>query len=172
MLTVKVGVDSLLHEGTRAEVDQLEIKGAQVHQEVLVLDVSMDDSLAVASDDGLDNLAEEVPRQLLFEHPLLGDEVEEVLAWSGLLHDIDEGVIALVEVDEADDSGYTLDLGQELELQWDSSSIKLQMIIDDHKYKVNKQQHKCCTSLLTTSQSVTLALATCLMATVLPSLIL
>ena len=41
------------------------------------------------------NLSEKVPRQLLLKHPLLGDEVEEVLAGVGPLHDDDEAVDSL-----------------------------------------------------------------------------
>ena len=115
LLTVKVGVDAVLQVGSRAKVDELELEGPEVDQEVLVLDVAVDDPLAVAGDHGLDHLPEEVPGHLLLEHPLLGDEVKEVLARGGLLHDVDEGVVALVEVEQADDARDGLDLGEQLQ---------------------------------------------------------
>ena len=48
------------------------------------------------------DLAEEVSGELLLEDPLLGDEVEEVLARLGTLHHDDEGVVPLKVVQEAD----------------------------------------------------------------------
>ena len=87
LLTVKVGVDAVLQVGSRAKVDELELEGPEVDQEVLVLDVAVDDPLAVAGDHGLDHLPEEVPGHLLLEHPLLRDEVKEVLAGLRPLHD-------------------------------------------------------------------------------------
>ena len=124
-LTVKVGVDAVLQVGARAKVDELELQGPEVDQEVLVLDVAVDDPLPVAGDHGLDHLPEEVPRHLLLEHALLRDEVKEVLAGRRLLHDVDEGVVALVEVQQTDHAGDGLDLGQQLQFEGDSPSLEL-----------------------------------------------
>ena len=85
----------------------------------------MDDPLPVAGDHGLDHLPEEVPCHLLLEHSLLGDEVKQVLARGRLLHDIDEGVVAFVEVQQTDHAGDGLDLGQQLQFEWDPSSLEL-----------------------------------------------
>ena len=78
-LTVKVSESVLLVERPGAEVDQLELAGLEVDQQVLVLDVPVDDPPPVAGQDCLDHLPEEAPRQLLFKNSLLGDEVEQVL---------------------------------------------------------------------------------------------
>ena len=51
------------------------------------------------------NLSEKVPRQLLLKHPLLGDEVEEVLAGVWPLHDDDEAVDPLEVVHQPHHSG-------------------------------------------------------------------
>ncbi len=82
-----------MYEGSRAKVYQLEIKGSEIHQEVLVFDVAMDDSEAMAGQDCLDDLAKEVPRQMLLKHALLSDEVKQVLAGLRPLHDNDKGIM-------------------------------------------------------------------------------
>ena len=122
-LTIKVCVDAVFHVGSGAEVDELQVQSAEVHQQVLILDVAMDDALGVAGDDGLHHLAEKVAGQLLLELPVLGDEVKQVLARRRLVHNVDEAVVALVKVEQADHSGDHLHLGQELQLQWDSSTV-------------------------------------------------
>ena len=125
-LTVKVGVDSILKVGPRSKVNELEVQGLEVDQEVLVLDVPVDDPFAMACEDRLHDLAEKVPCHLLLEHPLLSDEVKEVLAGGRLLHNIDEGVVALVKVEQPDHARDGLDLREQLELQRDSPSLELQ----------------------------------------------
>ena len=125
-LTVKVSEGVFFIEGARAEVDQLELAGLEVDQQVLVLDVSVDDPSPVAGQDGLDHLPEEAASQLLFEDSLLGDEVEEVLSRGGPLHHKDEGVRSLEEVEELDHSLDILDAVQQLQLKWDSPTVELQ----------------------------------------------
>ena len=51
------------------------------------------------------NLSEKVSRQLLLEHPLLCDKVEEVLAGVGPLHDDDEAVYPLEVVHQPHHAG-------------------------------------------------------------------
>ena len=63
------------------------------------------------------HLAEEVPGEVLLEHALLCDEVEEVLARLGPLHDNDEGVVALKVVDESDHPGHVGHAVHEADLQ-------------------------------------------------------
>ena len=83
----------------------------------------MDNTFGVARDDCLDHLAEEISRQLLLQHPLLGDVVEEVLAGGGLLHHVDEGIDAFVEVDQADNARNALYLREQFQLQRNSSTV-------------------------------------------------
>ena len=113
LLTVKVGVDAVLQVGSRAKVDELELEGPEVDQEVLILDVAVDAPLAVAGDHGLDHLPEEVPRHLLLQHPLLCDEVEEVLARLRPLHDNEKRVVTLEAVEDLDHPGTSIDLLQQ-----------------------------------------------------------
>ena len=125
-LTVKVSESDFFVEGARAEVDQLELAGLEVDQQVLVLDVSVDDASPVASQDGLNHLPEEASGQLLFKNSFLGDEVKEVLSRGWSLHDKDEGVWSLKEVEELDHSLNILDAVQQLQLKWDSPTVELQ----------------------------------------------
>ena len=53
---VKVGVDPVLEEGAGPEINQLQLERLEVHQKVFILDVSVDDSLAMTSQNRLDNL--------------------------------------------------------------------------------------------------------------------
>ena len=55
---IKVGEVLLLEECSRAEVDELELSGGEVHQQVLILDVPVHDALAVARQHCVHNLAE------------------------------------------------------------------------------------------------------------------
>ena len=63
------------------------------------------------------HLAKEVSGEVLLEHALLGDEVEEVLARLRPLHDDDEGVVALKVVDESDHAGHVGHAVHEADLQ-------------------------------------------------------
>ncbi len=127
-LTVKIHVVSGFDVGARSKVDQLEVEGSEIHQEVLVFDVPMDDSLAMAGNDGLDDLAEEVPRQLLLKHALLRDVVKEVLAGLGPLHDNDEGVMTFKAVDQLDHSRSAGDNVHQAHFQGDPLTANLQVM--------------------------------------------
>lgn len=124
-LTVKVRVDTVFQVGTRSKVDQLQVQCPHVNQKVFVFDVAMDDSLVVAGNHGLNDLAEKVPGQLLLQLSVFRDEVEQVLAGRWFLHDVDEGVVTFIKVDEFDDPRNNLHLGQQLELQRNSPSVEL-----------------------------------------------
>jgi len=122
---VKVSESVLLVEGAGAEVDQLEFARLEVNQEVLILDVPVDDSPPVAGENRLDHLPEEASGQLLLKNSFLSDEVEEVLSRGGPLHDEDEGVRPLKEVEEFDHSLNILDAVQQLQLKRDSPTVQL-----------------------------------------------
>ena len=66
------------------------------------------------------NLSEKVSRQLLLEHPLLCDKVEEVLAGVGPLHDDDEAVVSLEEVNKFDDTFHVGNSLHQTNLKWNS----------------------------------------------------
>lgn len=115
-LTVEVGVHGVLEQCARAEVDELELAGAQVDQDVLVLDVAVHDAARVAVTHRLEHLAKEAARELFRERAFLRDEVEQVFHGLWSLHDDDEGVRALVPVQHLD---YTAESGADF-LQQDN----------------------------------------------------
>ncbi len=133
-LTVKVGVEAVPQVGAGPKVDELQVEAFQVHQQVLVLDVTVDDAAAVAGDDGLNHLAEEAAGQLLLQHPLLSDVVKEVLAGLRPLHDNDVGVMALKTVNQPDHSRQTGDGTHQANLHGDTLTINLQEKKGENKF--------------------------------------
>ena len=81
----------------------------------------------MASTGFLAYLAEEVPGEVFLEDALLCDEVEEVLARLGPLHDDDEGVMALKVVDESDNARDVGDPVHEADLQGNLVQSDLQI---------------------------------------------
>lgn len=124
-LTFEFCVKSILEVSAGAKVDELQVEGLEIHKEVFILDIPMDDTFPVASEHRLDDLPEKVSRELLLQDSLLRDEVKEIFAVRGLLHDVDEGVVPFVEVEQPDDAVDGLDLGKELELKRYSVTIHL-----------------------------------------------
>jgi len=109
---VKVCVSTVLQVGSRSEVNQFQFQGAKIHEQVFIFEIPVDHSFAVASNDGLNNLPEEVPGQLFFQLPALGDEVKEIFARRGFVHDINKGVVSFIEVEQLNDSRNNLYLRQ------------------------------------------------------------
>ena len=122
--SIKLRVRLRLQEGAGAKVDKGQLAGLHVNQDVFILDVTVDDALAVAGEDGGGDLAEEVLGELLLDSSLLRDEVKQVLGVGRLLHDVDEGVGPLEEVEEPDDSADGLDAVQELQLQRNPATVQ------------------------------------------------
>ena len=72
------------------------------------------------------HLAEKVPGKVFLKDAFLCDEVEEILAGLGPLHDDDEGVMALKVVDKPDHAGDIGDAVHEAHLQGDLVQSNLQ----------------------------------------------
>lgn len=108
--TVEIGVGAILQVSSGPEVDELELQVAQVDQEVLVFDVAVDDASSMAGNHCFHDLPEKVPGQLFFQKAFFGDEVKQIFAGRGFLHDVDERVSSVVKVHQADDSRHHLDL--------------------------------------------------------------
>jgi len=121
---VKVGVLGVFEEGTGAKVDELEAASAQVHEDVLVLDVAMDDPLAMAGYHCLHNLTEEVPGTLFVKNSFLCDEVEQIFRVVGSLHDIDVAIGALIVLEQLDDTLNVLDRMKQFQLQRNSFAVQ------------------------------------------------
>ena len=114
--TVEVSVGLLLEQRARPKVDELEVAGDEVHQDVLVLDVAVDDALVVARHHRLHDLPEEVARQTLLQTPAVRDHIKQVFRLLGALQHEDEAVRALVEVHQLDDPLHALHGQQQLQL--------------------------------------------------------
>lgn len=99
-LTVEVSVVLRDYMRSRPEVDQLDPVWLiqKVDKNVLVLDIPMDDPKLVASQDRLDNLSKELSCKVFLQRSLFCDEVKEVFAEQGPLHDENVGVWSFVEV--------------------------------------------------------------------------
>lgn len=110
---------------TGPEVDQVHRERLEVHENVLVLDVAVDDSGFVTGQHALNDLLEEEPGQRLFEHALLGDVVEQVLDGLWPLHDEDKGIGPLVPVEETNDARYVGHLEQQVDLERDPLTVQL-----------------------------------------------
>ena len=76
-------------------------------------------------------LSEKVPRQLLLKHPLLCDEVEEVLAGVWPLHDDDEAVHPLEVVHQPHHAGAAAQQVKQAHLQGDFviSNLRWKMLL-------------------------------------------
>jgi hypothetical protein len=71
------GLLFLLDEG--AKVDEAELPGLEVHEQVLFLEVTMDYAAMMTSNDGGHNLPKELDSKLLVQGTLLRDKIKEVL---------------------------------------------------------------------------------------------
>lgn len=101
--TFVLRIDALLHKGPRAKVDQLDLVGLQVDENVLVLHVPVHDSHRDAVLHGLQHLPEDVARRPLAHDLLLRDVVKEIDVLGRPLHDDVEVLRVLKEVEHADD---------------------------------------------------------------------
>lgn len=112
VLTVKVRVSFFLDKGPGTEIDKLQIKSLEIHQQVFIFDISVDNPFRVARSDRLDHLTEEVARQMLLEHAFLRDKVKEIFARFRSFHDYEERIVALKAVEDFDNSRTSVDLLQ------------------------------------------------------------
>jgi len=107
------------------EVDQLDVEGVEVHENILVLDVPVEDAAVSAVDDSLDNITEHVAGELFRERPVLGYEIEEVLAVY-FLHD---DVITICVVNIVQDLDHALNILDLLHESHFSRNVCLILII-------------------------------------------
>ena len=95
---VKVCVVILLEKCTGSKVYELELAGVEVHNEILILDISVNDSQAVARQHSIHNLTEEVPCQFLVKNSLFCDEIKKIFRVGWALENVDKAVTSLVEI--------------------------------------------------------------------------
>jgi len=99
-----------------AEIDQLQLSGMHVDQQVFILNVSVNDALGVASGDCLNNLAHQKSCCWLCQILFLGDKVEKIHRIGGSFHNIYQGVVEDEIVDKVDDPVNILKKRQKLQL--------------------------------------------------------
>jgi len=70
------------------EVNKLDVEALQIHQNVLVLDVPVENPGVSALDHGLNNLTEHSLGKVLWQRPFIGYKIEQVLAINFLHHNV------------------------------------------------------------------------------------
>ncbi|GCC48320.1 hypothetical protein chiPu_0032460 [Chiloscyllium punctatum] len=75
----------MVKEGARSEIDELELPRGDADDDILIFDVAVGHPTGVAVAQRIGDLPEVGARLLLAQTPLLGDEIEEVLASLGPL---------------------------------------------------------------------------------------
>lgn len=113
----------MLTPGT--EVYQLGVVSVEVHEDVFVLDVSVEDAAVSAVDDSGDNLTEHVSGKIFRERPVLGYKIEQVLAMY-FLHD---NVITICVVNIVQDLDHALHVLNLLHKSHFSGNVSLILII-------------------------------------------
>ena len=99
-----------------AEVDETDVSGDQVEDDVFVLDVAMDHAGVVDEPQRLDDAPEHPPRVGLVERASLGDVVEQVDAARRPLQHEHVPVRVPVVVEQAEDAGHVVDAPQKVNL--------------------------------------------------------
>ena len=120
---LKLRVVVILHEGSAPEVDEIQLSSFEIDEDVFIFDVSVDDARGVAGEDCLDDLAEEVGRNLLVEAALLTDVVEHVNTVTWVFKNVDEGVVSFEKVQYSHHSVNFSDCAQKFELQGDLFAV-------------------------------------------------
>ena len=118
-LTIEISEELplLFEKSSGPEVNELEFAGDEVHQDVLILDVPVDNSLAVASQHCRHYLTEEVSSNVFFQTFIVCDNVKQILAFIRSLEDEDEGIEFFKKLQELDHSLHSLELEEKFQLQ-------------------------------------------------------
>ena len=88
------------------EVNQLGVEGVQVHEDVLVLDVPVQDPAVSAVDHSLNNITEHFAGKSFRQRPLLGYKIKKVLA----INSLHNNVIAVRVINVVQDPDHTGDI--------------------------------------------------------------
>ena len=129
-LTIKISEDLLCEEGAGAEVDQLELAGVEIYEDVLVFNVAVNDAALMNCDYGFDDLSEEASRMVLRQHAVISDVVEQILTMSGALHNQNVTVVLLEVIQQFDGTRNMRHLFQKRGFQWNNFAVHFHQIID------------------------------------------
>ena len=131
MLTIKVRVDVIVKLCAAAEINQTQLVGLGVDENVFIFDVPVDDALFVAAKHAQEDLSEEALGQPLGKVSGIGDVVKEILAVVKPLHDQEKTIRHLEEVQKFDHSGNVGDFSHECDFQRNSGLVVLLAHSDD-----------------------------------------
>lgn len=98
---IKVCVRLIMKQGTRTKINEFNRTPAQVYQDILILDITMDNSTGVAVLDSCHYLGKEAAATAFTQRPLLCDVVEEILSRHRPLKDQHEAFWCLKPVKQA-----------------------------------------------------------------------
>jgi len=101
---VKVCEDIIFGEGSGSKVYEAESASVEINDNVLILDVSVSDSVFMTLHHCLNNVSEQLSTQIFTQEGFISDEIKEIFATTGSLKNIDEGVSFLDEIVESDNS--------------------------------------------------------------------
>ena len=99
---IKVSVGFIMKKGAGTKIDKFGAAPAEVHQDVLILDVTMDNSTGVAVPNGCHYLGKEAAASAFAQRALLCDVVKEILGRKRPLEDQHEALWCLKPVKQAD----------------------------------------------------------------------
>merc|ERR550517_990885 len=91
-----------LGEAGRSKVYESELKIVQVHHEVLIFNVSVNNPGITAGDHCVNNLLEKQSSNFLLQASVVSDVVEQIHVLGRLLHHVDKGIFSLVEIQQFD----------------------------------------------------------------------
>lgn len=112
-----------MQQGTRTKINELNTTTAQVYQDVLILDITMDNSTGMAVLDSCHYLGKEAAATAFTQWALLCDVVKKILGGHGPLKDQHEALWCLKPVKQADHTWMPIafaHLPQQRYLKWAS----------------------------------------------------
>jgi len=133
-LTVEVAVETVVQQRGRAEVDEADVAGVQVDDDVLVLDVEVDDAGVAHRAQRRDDAREHRPRVGVVERAAPRDVVEQVLAARRPLDDQHVSVSTPEVVDQVQHARNAGDLPQQRHLLGHQLSVSLKRFNDVQPY--------------------------------------
>ncbi len=126
-LTIKIGVQSVVKDCSRAKIDELNLLGASVNEKVFVFKVAMDDTHGVTVEKNSDELEHQEGGLFFTEGALFADVVKHITDCLGVaMHDNNPVVINLKDVALLDEAREVTDFGEEDNLHWNKNAIQLE----------------------------------------------
>lgn len=110
-----------MKQGTRTKIDEFDTVPAEVYQDILILDVTMDNSTGMAVQNSCHYLGKEATASAFTQWALLCDVIKEILGRQRPLKDQHEALWCLKPVKQADHTRVSTTcthLPQQFHFQW------------------------------------------------------